>query len=322
MGEGPQAEAGAEARLLAEARAGQREAFDRVTGPHLGALHRLCYRMLGSVVDADDALQEALIRAWDGLHAFEARSSFRAWLSTIATRCAIDQLRRNKRVELTQGELEPAWLQPYPTGAWALFAASPQERLDEREDLSLAYTIALQHLAPRQRAVLVLRRVVGLSAQETGDALEMTVPAVNSALQRAGSRVDAFDPERRRPATPQELRAVERFIEVWQGDDPDALVALLREDVILTMPPQALTIQGAAAVVQFLRDFCGGSFANMLSLTVEVGGGVAFAGHLADGAGRYPASGILLPEARADRITRLTVFGPELYARMGLPTER
>ena len=275
--------------------------------------------MVGSVEDADDVLQDVLARAWERGEQFSGGVPLRSWLSSIAVNASIDHLRRKRRRELLERELDPPWLQPYPT-ALNPFTGEPEQALRARELMSLAYIVALQRLPPRQRAVLLLRRVVGMSADETAQALSMTVAAANSALQRADARVGP--PTEYPPPTAAERDAARRFLAAWESDDVEALVALLAEDVVLTMPPRQESVLGPAAVIAFLRHFVGGSFTRMLSTDVELNGALAFAGHLQAADGTYPASGFILPEARDQKIVRLTVFGAELFARMGLPSQR
>jgi RNA polymerase sigma-70 factor (ECF subfamily) len=239
--------------------AGDEQAFAALVEPHRAELHAHCYRMLGSVYDADDALQETLLRAWRGLSRFEGRSSLRSWLYTIATNTSLTQIsRRPKRVlPLDYGPaadphdppgrpaVESVWIEPYPDEQLGLAdgLASPEARYEQREGIELAFVAALQHLAPSQRAVLILREVLGFSAKETADMLGTTVASVNSALQRARAAVQERVPERTQQATLRaipdaELREfVERYVDAWERSDVDAFAAMLVEDATFAMPP-------------------------------------------------------------------------------------
>jgi RNA polymerase sigma-70 factor, ECF subfamily len=268
-----------ERQLLAAARGGDEDAYRRLVEPRHAELHAHCYRMLGSVHDAEDALQEALLRAWRGLPRFEGRSSLRSWLYRIATNTCLDVVaRRPKRVlpidygpaaDPHQGPGEPlvesVWVEPYAEEMLGLedgFAA-PEARYEQRESVELAFIAALQHLPPRQRAVLILREVLGFSAQEVAQSLETTVASVNSALQRARKAVDERLPEQSQQATvrslgDQELRdLVESYTDAMQRGDVDAVVAMLTEDATWSMPPMARWYRGEEAIVAFLSEYPG-----------------------------------------------------------------
>jgi len=235
---------GHERELLAAARGGDERAFQRLVEPRHGELHAHCYRMLGSVHDAEDALQEALLRAWRGMRRFEGKSSLRSWLYRIATNTCLDAIgRRPKRVlpidygpgadpHDSPGEplVESVWIEPYPDELLraADDFASPEASYEQRESVELAFVAALQHLPARQRAVLILRTVLGFSAREVADSLETSVASVNSTLQRARKTVDERLPERSQQAT---LRAVgdarlgeivEDYMHAMQQGDVDA----------------------------------------------------------------------------------------------------
>jgi RNA polymerase sigma-70 factor (ECF subfamily) len=263
-----------ERELLEAAREGDEEAFQRLVEPYRAELHAHCYRMLGSLHDAEDALQEALLRAWRGLARFEGRSALRSWLYTIATNTSLNLIeRRPKRVlPLDYGPsvdphdglgLPPAesvWVEPYPDEAIGLddgFAA-PDARYELRESVELAFVAAVQHLPATQRAVLVLREVLGFSAREVAESLGTTVASVNSALQRARQTVDERLPEQSQQAT---LRALgdERLSEVVQGymdamqrGDVEAVVSMLAEDAAWSMPPLPAWFMGHDALRGFL----------------------------------------------------------------------
>src|ERR687896_322730 len=251
-----------ERRLLDAARVGDEDAFARLTEPHRRALHAHCYRMLGSVTDAEDALQEALLNTWRGLPRFEGRSSLRSWLYTIATNACLRAIeRRPKRVlpidygpaadphdEPREPLTESVWVEPYPDEMLGLedALARPDARYEQRESVELAFIAALQHLPARQRAVLILRDVLGFSARETAGALEMSPPGVDSALQRAHKAVDERLPDRSQ-------QAVLRSLDDQGLRDVVAVVEMLAADGAFTMPPLPTWYRGREAVGAFLR---------------------------------------------------------------------
>src|SRR5205823_8625993 len=214
-------QAGPDQALLQRARSGDEAAFAALLDPYRGELHAHCYRMLGSVHDAEDALQDAMLRAWRGLAKFEGRSSLRSWLYTIATNSCLNQIaRRPKRVlpidygpptdpHVAPGEpiVESVWVEPYPDETLGLEDgfASPDARYEQREGVELAFIAALQHLPPNQRAVLILREVLGFSAKETAQMLETTVASANSALQRARAAIEERVPEQSQQQTLRSL---------------------------------------------------------------------------------------------------------------------
>ena len=257
-----------ERELLDAARGGDQDAYRRLVEPHRGELHAHCYRMLGSVHDAEDALQDALLRAWRGLPRFEGRSSLRSWLYRIATNasprprssagpsacCRSTTARPPTPTTVPAAPLvESMWVEPYPDERLGLEdgRAAPEARYERRESVELAFVAALQHLPPNQRAVLILREVLGFSAQEVAEALETTVAAVNSALQRARKAVDERLPERSQQATlralgDQRLReVVEGYMDAMARGDVDAVVAMLAEDAVWSMPPLARLVSRA-----------------------------------------------------------------------------
>jgi RNA polymerase sigma-70 factor, ECF subfamily len=248
-----------EQELLEAARGGDQDAFARLVEPHRGELHAHCYRMLGSVHDAEDALQDALLRAWRGLSGFEGRSSLRSWLYTIATNTCLDAIaKRPKRVLPVDygppadphdgpGEpvIESVWVEPYPDERLGIKDgyAAPEARYERRESIELAFIAALQHLPARQRAVLIMREVLGFSASEVAASLETTVASVNSALQRARKAADERLPEESQQATLRSLgddgvrEVVQGYVDAWDRGDIEAVVAKLTEDATFTMPP-------------------------------------------------------------------------------------
>jgi RNA polymerase sigma-70 factor, ECF subfamily len=249
-------------------------AFERLIGPHRAALQAHCYRMLGSAADAEDALQETLLRAWRGLSSFEGRSSLRSWLYRIATNVCLKMIeRRPKRVlPIDYGpasdphdcaeapDVEGVWLDPYPDEELGLgdSPASPEARYEQRESVELAFIAALQHLPGRQRAVLLLRDVLEFSPGEIAKALDATPASVSSALQRARHAAAKRMPVRSQQATLRSIgderlrEAVERYVRAWERDDVAAIAAMLTDDATFSMPPQPTWHSGRAAVAAFL----------------------------------------------------------------------
>jgi RNA polymerase sigma-70 factor, ECF subfamily len=250
-----------EQQLLARARQGDQDAFGRLVEGYRGELHAHCYRMLGSVYDAEDALQECLLRAWKALAKFEGRSALRSWLYTIATNTCLNQIaKRPKRVlPIDYGPaadphenpgrpvVEDVWVEPYPDELIGIEdgRAAPEATYEAREAIELAFVAALQHLPPNQRAALILREVLGFSAKEVAEQLDTSVASINSALQRARAAVEERVPEQTQQHTlrevgDEEMRAlVDRYVDAWQRNDVEQFVAMLAEDANFTMPPLA-----------------------------------------------------------------------------------
>jgi RNA polymerase sigma-70 factor (ECF subfamily) len=262
--------------VLAAARRGDEAAFERLVGPYRRELHAHCYRMLGSLHDTEDAMQEAMLRVWRGLDGFRDRQSLRAWLYRIATNASLDLIGRRKRRQLPfdyapaadpqqppgAPVAEAAWIEPYPDEALGIedVHASPDARYEQREALELAFVAALQHLPPRQRAVLILREVLGFSAKEVGETLETSVPSVNSALQRARQTVDERMPERSQQMTLRSLgdarmrEIVEEYMEAMSRGEVNRVVSMLTEDAAWSMPPLASWYRGHDELEVFLRN--------------------------------------------------------------------
>src|SRR5437763_8693772 len=262
-------------QLLDSARQGDQDAFGRLVEPYRGQLHAHCYRMLGSVHDAEDSLQDALLRAWRALGKFEGRSSLKSWLYTIATNTCLNAIAaRPKRVlpidygpanDPHEGPGEPIvesiWIEPYPDEVLGLADgyAAPEARYELRESVELAFVAALQHLPPNQRAVLILREVLGYSAQEVAEALETSVASVNSALQRARKTVDERLPDSSQQANLRALgdekvrEIVESYMSAMARGDVDAVVSMLAEDAAWSMPPAATWYRGLDTLRVFLH---------------------------------------------------------------------
>jgi RNA polymerase sigma-70 factor (ECF subfamily) len=331
--------------LLAAARGGDEDAYASLIGAHRSELLAHCYRMLASLPDAEDAMQETLLRAWRGLPRFEGRSSFRSWLYRIATNVCLKVIeRRPKRVlppdygpaaapRSGPGEplAEAGWIDPFPDVLQGVEdgRASPESRYERRESIELAFTAALQHLPARQRAVLILRDVVGLSAGEVAEALDSTPASVYSALQRAHKGVDERLPARSQQATLRQLgdarlrTLVESHVDAWERGDVEQLVSLLTDDVELTMPPIPTWFRGRDAVAAFLAGWPLAHPRSWRMLPVRASGQIAFAayGHSRE-RGVYTAHVLEVVSLRGDRISDIVSFlSPESFPAFGLPLE-
>jgi RNA polymerase sigma-70 factor, ECF subfamily len=319
-------------------------AYRELVEPYRGELHAHCYRMLGSIQDAEDALQDALTNAWRALPRFEGRSSLRAWLYRIATNVCLRTIERRPRRVLpidhgpaadpddapAEPLLESVWVEPYPDARLAHDAgAAPEARYEQRESGELAFIAALQHLPPRQRAVLILRDVLGFSAGEVAGVLETTPASVYSALQRAHRTVDERLPERSQQAALRALgderlgALVDRYVEAWERGDVDAVVAMLTDDATITMPPRPTWYRGREAVAGFLREFPLASENRSLLVPAGVSGQLAF-GHYFWDAPRecFAGHGITVLTLRGARIADITTFlSPEVFGRLDLPGE-
>jgi len=300
-------------RVLAAAQRGDEQAFVQLTSPHRRALHVHAYRMLGNLHDADDALQETLLRAWRGLPSYTPQAALGTWLHRIATNVALRMLEQRKPVEPLD-----AHLQPYPD-RFLDDLPSPEEQTITRERLGLAYVAAMQLLPARQRAVLALRDGVGWSARETAEALELSVPAVNSALQRARERL-AREPEAlaRIHDSRADGAAVDAFLRAWADVDIPRIVALLSDDVLLTMPPIGMRFEGAAAVAEFFATQPMDGRLDRITHTVTRANGQPTLASYAD----HDAYGVMVFALRGDRIAGITGFPHDLevFTQLDLPT--
>ncbi|SHN13415.1 RNA polymerase subunit sigma-70 [Actinacidiphila paucisporea] len=320
------------ADVLELARAGDGDAFRRLTEPYRRELQLHCYRILGSLQDAEDVLQETLLAAWRGLDGFEGRASVRTWLYRIATNCCLNALRagdRRRQREGTRSPLEvplpeptrhragPSWWEPYPDTLLADLpdrAPGPEARYETREAVSLAFLTGLQQLPPRQRAVLVLRDVMGFRAAEVAGMLDTTENAVTNALKRARAALAAElpGPDRERaplPGSARERRVVEAFARAFEAGDVDAILALLTDDVWLTMPPLDMEYQGHAAVGHFLRSVVLSAGRSYVLLPVRANGQPAFGFYRRDrGSAIVHAHGVLLLTLSGDRVAAITRF--------------
>lgn len=347
-----------ETELLQRARAGDDGAFGELVQVYRGELRTHCYRLLGSMQDAEDAVQNAMLRAWRGLPGFEGRSSVRSWLYSIATNAALDMARNRSRRELPVdfgpaaapgASVEPpltevVWLEPYPDqwlGGTTSSGASPETRYEQRESVELAFLIALQHLPPLQRAVLILREVVGFSAAETASQLGTTVPSVTSALQRARVTVAGRLPARSQQSVRRDLgdqRAADiarRYADAIERGDADALVSMLTQAATWSMPPIPTWFSGVTAIRQWLiRDPLSERWKHRATVA---NGQLAVGCYLFDsGAGRYEPAVIDVLTLDGGKIAAVTGFlmgsalreddghflaGEEVFPRFGLPAE-
>ena len=322
----------AEVTLLDAARRGDEGAFERLVEPHRAELHAHCYRMLASVQDAEDALQEALLGAWRGLPRFEGRSSLRSWLHKVATNACLKLVERRPKLVLPVdygpaadphdglGEpvVEPLWVEPCPDAGLAY---------EQRESVELAFIAALQHLPARQRAVLILSDVLGFSGAEVAEALETTPASVYSALQRAHKAVDERLPERTQQATLRVLGdaalrdVVSAYVDAWERGDVDAVVSMLTEDALIAMPPMATWYRGRDAVAWFLRGWPLAAGSRWRLLPVGANGQLAFGHYIWNEAtGGYLPHGINVLTLRGTQVSEITAFlTPDAFGRFGLP---
>jgi RNA polymerase sigma-70 factor, ECF subfamily len=328
-------------RELAAARRGDENAFRQLLEPYRGELHAHCYRMLGSVQDAEDALQDASLRAWRGLARFEGRSSLRSWLYTIATNTCLTQIeRRPKRVlPVDYGPatdphdgpgmplVESVWVEPYPDVQLGLEDgfAGPDARYEMRESIELAFIVALQHLPATQRAVLILREVLGFSAKEVAETLDTTVASVNSALQRARASVEERVPERTQQATlralgDDELRAiVDAYVDAWERNDVETVVGMLTEDACFAMPPLASWFGPLDQIETFLAGFPLSGAYRWRALATRANGQPALAYYAwDDDAQAYLPFALNVLTFRGREISDVTAF----VSRSTEPTER
>jgi RNA polymerase sigma-70 factor (TIGR02960 family) len=325
--------------LITRARAGDGEAFRELTEPYRRELQVHCYRMLGSLQDAEDALQDTLLTAWQGLGGFEGRASLRTWLYRIATTRCLNARRsasRRPAREWYVPNVEPpeptrlgeiVWLEPYPD---VLLEGvndvplGPEGRYELTESISLAFVTALQILPPRQLAVLILRDVLGFHANEVADMLDSTVESVNSALKRARASLQRRWPpaaDREPPPasdSPSEDAIVERFVRAWESADLDALVALLTDDVFVSMPPMPFEYEGRDVVARFCASIFG-SGRRFDLVRSRANGQPAFGAYLRAPNGISHGMGLYVLTLTGDRICAMTRFDNSVLPSFGLP---
>jgi RNA polymerase sigma-70 factor (ECF subfamily) len=312
---------------LAAARAGDGDAFRALVAPHLRALHVHCYRMLGSYTDAEEAVQEATLRAWRGLGGYQGTGPLRHWLYRITTTTCLKMINRRGRDPLAS-TAEVAWLQPYPDTLLDELTdtdADPATIAERRESVALAFVAALQLLPATQRAVLILREVLGWSAREVADLLDTTAAGVNSALQRARATLAAAPAIHAAPRqlSSREQQVLDGFLRAWHACDIPALAALLRDDVTLTMPPQAIQIVGRDAVAGFFATVPADGRLDLIRLVVtRANGHPTLAAYLPDDStGDCRGYGIMVLTITDDQVATITGFpDPDLFPIFGLPT--
>jgi RNA polymerase sigma-70 factor (TIGR02960 family) len=327
------------ADLISRARAGDGEAFRALTKPHHRELQVHCYRMLGSFQDAEDALQDTLLAAWRGLGGFDGRASIRTWLYRIATNRCLSALRSASRRPAKEWDIpgveppeptrlgEVVWLEPYPDalleGAVNL-PLGPEARYEQTESISLAFVTALQVLPPRQLAVLILRDVLGFHANETADMLDTTVESVKSALKRARAglqqrRLTVADREPPPAAgSSAEAAIVAEFVRAWGSADVDAVVALLTDDVFMSMPPLPLEYEGRDVVGRFCALMFGAGRRFDL-IPTRANGQPAFGAYLSAPTGIRHGTGMYVLTLTGDRICAMTRFENSVLPSFGLP---
>jgi RNA polymerase sigma-70 factor (ECF subfamily) len=313
--------------------------------PYRRELLAHCYRMLGSVHDAEDAVQEAMLRAWQGFENFEERSSLRVWLYRIATNVCLRALERRARLPLPSGLGAPAedpegptagvaggahWLEPIPdalltaggNGPGGTGAADPANAAVARSSVRLAFVSALQLLPARGRAALILREVYAFSAQETAEILESTVASVNSALQRARAQIAALAPveeQVREPTDPERRRQLERYLRAFEHGDIEGLARILHEDVVLEMPPIPTWFRGRAAVGRFLGRRVAAEGGRMRMVPIAANGRPGYASYLRGEDGIWSAHAIHVLDPAPGGLARISVFlEPELFGVFGL----
>jgi RNA polymerase sigma-70 factor (ECF subfamily) len=325
--------------LITRARAGDGEAFRELTEPYRRELQVHCYRMLGSFQDAEDALQDTLLAAWQGLKGFEGRASIRTWLYRIATNRCLNARRsasRRPAKEWDIAEYEPpqptrlgeiVWLEPFPDtlleGVMDV-PLGPEARYEQAESISLAFVTALQVLPPRQLAVLVLRDVLGFHANEVADMLDSTIDSVNSLLKRARASLQRRLPSiaEREPApapdSPSEQAIVAEFVRAYESGDLDDLVGLLTDDVFLSMPPIPLEYEGRDVVARFYASMIG-SGRRFDLVPTRANGQPAFGAYLRASTGIRHGTGLLVLTLTGDRICSVTRFDNSVLPWFGLP---
>jgi RNA polymerase sigma-70 factor (ECF subfamily) len=324
--------------LIDRARSGDAAAFEQLVGPYRHEMQVHCYRLLGSVADAEDALQETLAAAWRGLGAFEGRAAVRTWLYRIATSRCLNMLRaaRRRPVAVMPLAFEPpeptrlgevAWLEPYPDGLLADLpdtAAGPEARYEAREAISLAFVTALQLLPPRQRAALILRDVLDFSAREVAGLLGSTEQSVTSALKRARATLARELPSADQPApppdSPAEQALLNGLIRAFEDADVDALVSLLADDVWVRMPPVPLEYQGRDVVGNFFATVAFRPGRRYRLIPVRANGQPAFGSYLRDPLSHVArAAGLFVITLTGYRISAITRFDNAAFPRFALP---
>jgi RNA polymerase sigma-70 factor (TIGR02960 family) len=327
------------ADLIDRARGGDGDAFRELTEPYRRELQVYCYRMLGSLQDAEDVLQDTLLGAWQGLNGFEGRASIRTWLYRIATNRCLNARRSASRRPAKEWDIaayeppeptrfgEVVWLEPFPDTLLERVMdvpLGPEARYEQAESISLAFVTALQILPPRQLAVLVLRDVLGFHASEVADMLDSTIDSANSLLKRARAtlqrRLSTSTDREPAPApdSPSEQATVAEFVRAYESGDLDALVALLTDDVFLSMPPLPLEYEGLDVVTRFYASMIG-SGRRFDLVPTRANGQPAFGAYLRASTGIRHGTGLLVLTLTGDRICSVTRFDTSVLPWFGLP---
>ncbi len=325
--------------LIDRARSGDQTAFEQLVGPYRHELQVHCYRMLGSVADAEDALQETLTAAWQGVAGFEGRASIRTWLYRIATSRCLNMLRsasRQPRMTPAPLDIEPpeptrrgevVWLEPYPDVLLSDLpdtAAGPEGRYETQEAISLAFVTALQLLSPRQRAALILRDVLAFSAREVAGLLDTSEQSVTGALKRARATLGRELPPGRPPPPPANSRTeqelVGRLVRAFEHSDVDGIIALLTDDAWVRMPPVPLEYQGRELAARFFATVAFRQGRRYQLVPTRANGQPAFGVYLRDPITRVAhAWGVLVITLSGDRVSAITRFDNTALPRFGLP---
>jgi RNA polymerase sigma-70 factor, ECF subfamily len=331
-----------DSQLIEAVIAGDDGAFAELVRPHRRPIHAHCYRMLGSLQDAEDAVQETFLRAWRNLSSFQGRSSLRTWLYTIATSVCLRSLERRPSRTLPidygppadphkpvqQPLLEAVWIEPYPDERLGLGngLAGPEARYEQRESIELAFVAALQLLAPRQRAVLILRDVLGFSGAEVAEALETTPASVYSALQRAHATLEERAPDRSQQETLRSLgdeqlkEIVQRYVDAWARNDVDAIVAMLTDTATLAMPPIPSWYRGRDAIERVLRDAVFDGTRSWRMLPTGANGQLAVGAYELDSSGVYAPHGVTVLTLEGLLLREIVHFRePSMIDWFGLP---
>jgi RNA polymerase sigma-70 factor (TIGR02960 family) len=325
--------------LISRARAGDGDAFEALTQPYRRELQVHCYRMLGSFQDAEDAVQDTLLSAWQGLGGFEERASLRTWLYRIATNRCLNARRATSRRKAKEWDVpgvdppeptrlgEVPWLEPYPDSQLERTidaSPGPEARYEQTESISLAFVTALQLLAPRQLAVLVLRDVLGFHADEVAEMLDSTLESVNSALKRARAALETKLPSGydRLPApacdSPSEEAIVAKFVAAYESSDLDSLVALLTDDVFISMPPLPFEYHGHEPASRFFASIFGSGRKFQL-LPTRANGQPAVGAYVRDSTGISHGVGLFVLTLAGDEISAMTRFENTVLPWFGLP---
>ena len=317
-----------EVTLVRAAQRGDRSAFDELATLHRDRLRLHCYRMLGSYHDADDAVQDTFLKAWRSLGGFEGRSGIGTWLYRIATSTCLNTIKGRPRIVVPShatlgtrpAAADVAWLEPYPDAQLPAPANDePEARIVAKEATRLAFVAAVQLLPPCQRAVLLLRDVLMWSAAEVADALSTTVPAVNSALQRARARLG--EPRGVEAASSEVEATVDKFVLRWEALDIEGIVALLTEDAVMAMPPDPAWFCGRAEIGDFMATVPVGGRIDLIRLVrTWANGQPALAAYVPARDGGYEGYGLMVFDFTGERISSITGFsGPRLMETFGLP---